>query len=575
MAQGELAGEPRPPPADAGEGGGDSPPSGLESRVELTGLHELQAIGSAIPWRHRLSTKLLGITAGLTLAAIGGLAYVELEIQKQRLEAATRSVALLSETIQSATRESMLDDERPQVYQAMRAVGRMKEIEKVRMLNKEGGVTFSTDESEIGKVIDEKAEGCHGCHSAGQPIARVPLASRTRIYRKGDHRVMSMVAPVYNEPSCWTGACHAHSPGQQLLGVIDVGVSLAGVDAQVSSFRRGSLALTGVLVLCLAVFFYFFARVQVVQPVAALVHATREVAVDQLDLELRIPSKGELGLLAASFNDMIRALRRAEGDLRRLMGSLEQQVEERTAALKATQAQLVQSEKLSSLGRLSASIAHEINNPLAGILTFSKLLIRTLEQGPPTEATRRSCIKHLSLVQRETERCSAIVRNLLDFARERPLSLKEVDVARAVEECAQLLGHQFLLNGMELVTELAPVPQVEADFGQLRQAFVNVAMNACEAMSRGGTLTVSTRFLEPERQVEVRFRDTGPGIHPEHMAKIFDPFFTTKESGTGLGLSVVYGIVQRHRGLVEVTSELGKGTCIVIRLPGAEPRPAA
>ncbi|BDG07376.1 sensor histidine kinase [Anaeromyxobacter paludicola] len=565
MAQEDLAGEPRPEPVRL-------PP---EPHVEVTGRHELHAIGSAIPWRHRLSTKLLGITAGLTLAAIAGLAYVELEIQKQRLDAATRSVALFSETIKSATRQSMLDDQRPQVYQAMQAVGRMEGIEKVRMMNKEGGVTFSSDESEIGRVIDKKAEACYACHAAGQPIARVPQASRARIYQAGEHRVMGMVSPIYNEPSCWSKSCHAHSPGQQLLGVIDVGVSLAEVDTQVMAFRRGSLALTGVIVLCLAVFFYFFARIQVVQPVAALVHATRQVATDQLDVELRIDSRGELGLLAASFNDMTRELRRAEGDLHRLMGSLEHEVEERTAALKSAQAQLIQSEKLSSLGRLSASIAHEINNPLAGILTFSKLLIRTLEQGPPNDATRRSCIKNLALVQRETERCSAIVRNLLDFARERPLALKEVDVNKAVEECVQLLGHQFMLSGMELAVELGPVPMVEADFGQLRQAFVNVSMNACEAMARGGKLVVRTQLLEQAHQVEVSFCDTGPGIRPEHLAKIFDPFFTTKESGTGLGLSVVYGIVQRHHGHVEVKSDLGKGTCIHIRLPAMEARKEA
>ncbi len=173
-------------------------------------------------------------------------------------------------------------------------------------------------------------------------------------------------------------------------------------------------------------------------------------------------------------------------------------------------------------------------------------------------------------MQRETERCSAIVRNLLDFARERPVALKEMDVNKAVEECVQLLGHQFLLNGLELAVDLTPVPPVEADFGQLRQAFVNVAMNACEAMTRGGKLTIASRLFAAERQVEIRFIDTGPGINPEHMAKIFDPFFTTKESGTGLGLSVVYGIVQRHHGHVEVKSEVGKGTCILIRLPAAE-----
>jgi two-component system NtrC family sensor kinase len=269
---------------------------------------------------------------------------------------------------------------------------------------------------------------------------------------------------------------------------------------------------------------------------------------------------------------MTRSLRSARRDLDALMSSLEQQVQERTAALRAAQDQLVRSEKLSSLGKLSASIAHEINNPLAGILTFAKLIVRTLDQGVPDDATRKTLVKHLLLVQRETERCSAIVRNLLDFARERPLTLKDVDLGAVVEEGIQLLSNQINIQNVTLEKRLVPLPPVEGDFGQLRQACVNVIMNACEAMARGGKLTVESAVVEGGRWVEVAFTDTGPGIPPDHLSKIFDPFFTTKERGTGLGLSVVYGIVERHHGKIEIHSEVGKGTRVAVRLP---PRKAA
>jgi two-component system NtrC family sensor kinase len=303
------------------------------------------------------------------------------------------------------------------------------------------------------------------------------------------------------------------------------------------------------------------------RPVAALVQATRRVAKDQLELEVPVTWKGELGILATSFNDMTRSLRTTKRDLDTLMHDLERQVEERTSALRSAQDQLVRTEKLTSLGKLSASIAHEINNPLAGILTFAKLIVRTLEQGTPDDATRRALVKHLLLVQRETERCSAIVRNLLDFARERPLALKDVSVNHVVDEAVQLLGNQIQIQGVTLEKTLRQVPPVDADFGQIRQACVNVIMNACEAMSRGGKLVIETALVEGGKWVEMSFQDTGPGIPPDHLSRIFDPFFTTKERGTGLGLSVVYGIIERHGGKIELQTEVGKGTRIAIRLP--------
>src|SRR5512138_1683247 len=294
---------------------------------------------------------------------------------------------------------------------------------------------------------------------------------------------------------------------------------------------------------------------------------TRRVAHDQLEIDIPVTWNGELGLLAASFNDMTRSLRKTKGELDALMRDLERQVHERTAALRTAQDQLVRTEKLTSLGKLSASIAHEINNPLAGILTFAKLIVRTLEQGPPDEASRKVLVKHLLLVERETERCSAIVRNLLDFARERPLAVKELNVNGVIDEAVQLLGNQVQIQNVTLEKRLGAVPLVEADFGQLRQACVNVIMNACEAMSRGGKLAIDSGVIEGGKWVEVAFQDNGPGIPPDHLTKIFDPFFTTKEKGTGLGLSVVYGIVERHGGRIELTTDVGKGTRVAIRLP--------
>ena len=387
------------------------------------------------------------------------------------------------------------------------------------------------------------------------------------------------MTPVFNEPRCTTAECHVHSPGAQVLGVIDVAVSLDDADLRISAFRRETFTFVVVGLVVLGLFLVVFARRRVVGPVEALVEGTRRVAHDDLDVRIPIQGRGELAGLATSFNEMTSSMQRVENDLKQLNQDLEQKVEARTAELQRAQSALVQTEKLSSLGQLSASIAHEINNPLAGILTFAKLIMRQAEQDVPDEARRKVMLKNLGLIQRETERCSAIVRNLLDFARERPLQLRDVDLEKVVAESLQLIGHQLQLQNHQVVTRLAPVPPVHGDFGELRQAFVNLALNAMEAMGKGGRLEIR---LSPEPDgagVELAIIDNGPGIPAELRTRIFDPFFTTKEKGTGLGLSVVYGIVQRHRGSMELVSEPGQGTCFTLRFPAAgvvgAPAPAA
>ncbi len=529
----------------------------------------LDALGLEIPLLHRLSAKIFALIGLVSLATIAAFLFAELSVQRHLRAQVVAESDLLSHTIRNALLRAMLQDRRSDAYLIMQDVGRQEGIESVRMMDKDGLITFSTDRQEIGKLVDRRGEACSACHAEGEPLHHVELANRSRVFQRNGHRVLAIVTPFYNESSCATAACHAHPPERKVLGVLDVAVSLARVDAETASLRLWTLAAAAAAAAALGFAVWLFARHHVTKPVAALVQATRRVARDQLELEVPVTWKGEIGILAASFNDMTRSLRTTKRQLDGLMHDLERQVEERTAALRSAQDQLVRTEKLTSLGKLSASIAHEINNPLAGILTFAKLIVRTLEAGPLDDAATRSLVKHLLLVQRETERCTAIVRNLLDFARERPISKTDVNANLVVDEALQLLANQIQIQGVTLERRTAPLPVLEGDFGQLRQACVNVVMNACEAMARGGRLVVETRTLA-DGKAELSFEDTGPGIPPDQLSKIFDPFFTTKEKGTGLGLSVVYGIVERHGGTIDLRTEVGKGTRIAIRLPAKE-----
>ncbi|MBP7571471.1 MAG: HAMP domain-containing protein [Acidobacteria bacterium] len=517
-------------------------------------------------WWQRLGVKVVLVSAVVTFGLVALFVGFTLRQQQRYMtQEVLRGAAQFSDTLKAATYHFMLADERESAYRAMRTVGGLDGIHRVRMLNKEGRVTFSTDDRETGRMVDKGAEACYACHQQGQPLVRLNTPSRSRIFEQDGQRVLAMITPIYNEASCSTASCHAHSPDQQVLGVMDVSMSLREEDAAVASLRRSTLLLAGLAVLALAAFGALFLRWYVTRPLADLVAATGRIAEGDLDLSVAVRRTDEIGVLAGSFNTMTSSLREARAELQRLNEGLERQVAERTSALRDAQAQLVQSEKMSSLGKLAASVAHEINNPLSGILTYAKLLIRLHEEGELTAQAREACTRNLRLVQRETERCSAIVRNLLDFARQRPPTLKDLDLSAVAEEALSLLAHRLQMQNVTLVKDLASLPTVRADFGQMRQAFVNIALNAAEAMAEGGTLTVRSRVEGGMAAVE--FADSGPGIPPEHLSRILDPFFTTKEKGTGLGLSVVYGLIERHAGKLDISSRVGQGTTVVIRLP--------
>ena len=534
-----------------------------------------------IPFHRHLGFKLTGAAAAVSLATISVFALLSIRSQREHaIGEVIRGAALFSNTIASSTRDLMLEDQRHEAYRIMESIGRLEGIEKVRVLNKEGRIMFSTNARDIGASVDKDAEACTACHVAGQPIVAPTTSARSRLFQSNGHRVLGMVTPIYNEPACSTAACHAHPPEKRVLGVVDIGISLKEIDDSLygESFRMALGALGAVIFLAALV--SAAARRIVFRPVADLVEATQRVGHGDLSATLAVRSSDELGILANSFNEMNASLARTHRDLENLTNDLERQVEERTAALKSAQEVLARSEKLASLGQLSASIAHEINNPLAGILTFAKLMTRMLQTGPPDEPTRAACLKNLSLIQRESERCTIIVRNLLDFARVRPLELKVFDPVRALDEALSLAAHKMQIQGVTVVRSQEGAGLVNADFGQLRQAFMNILLNACDATPSGGTVTLASHFFSGSREVEIGVADTGSGIPPEHLSRIFDPFFTTKEKGTGLGISVVYGIVEKHGGSMRVTSEPGQGTTMTIRLPlaaegGAASAPSA
>ncbi len=304
---------------------------------------------------------------------------------------------------------------------------------------------------------------------------------------------------------------------------------------------------------------------QITKPVAQMVEATRNIAAGRFDQEVEVApgDQGEIALLAESFNMMLKSLRTMKADLEEWGRTLEQKVRERTDELVAMQARVSQSERLASLGMLAAGVAHEINNPLGGILALTSL---TLEDMKPDDPNR----ENLEEVVHQTQRCRDIVKGLLEFSRQSRMGADLVDINKVLDDTLALITRQAAFFNVSIVKAYDPeLPAVMANKSELQQVFMNILVNAAQAIENHGTITIKTRTSADREAVEIQISDTGHGIPPEHIGRIFDPFFSTKPSGqgTGLGLSIAYGIITSHRGTINVDSEVGKGTTFTIRLP--------
>ncbi|MCF8035012.1 MAG: PAS domain-containing protein [Desulfarculaceae bacterium] len=258
---------------------------------------------------------------------------------------------------------------------------------------------------------------------------------------------------------------------------------------------------------------------------------------------------------------------------RDITDELSQRVERRTQAIKADLAALVQEDKLIALGKLVASVAHEINNPIASILNFTKLIHKGLGRDKVPAAEIKQYREYLALCSQEAERCSRIVGNLLSFARQKQLTPRVVDLGELLRTTITLIAHRMELGGVELSLELADEPLLTwGDSSQIQQVLTNLVFNAIEAMPEGGELNIRGNKSQGSQQVVLEFADTGEGIAPENLGHLFEPFFSTKSRGhgVGLGLSMVYGILREHQGNVEVESEPGQGALFRVSLPALE-----
>ena len=614
----------------------------------------------------KIGFRLISVVAFTSLIIIGVFAYFNIKSQSHSLIAEVeRHANQLGETVVSSTRFDMMLNQRDRIQQTINSIGTQPQIRDVRIINKIGEIIYSSDSTNINKMVDKRAESCYACHAEDKPLEQISITERTRIFRvhPDSNRVIGIITPIYNEKSCWQAECHAHPRDQKVLGVLDVSISLADIDKTILE-REWEIAIFAfVAIIAVGLLIGYFVRRWVSLPVNDLLGGTQQVSAGNLNYTIKDLGEDEIGKLGQSFNNM-------------------------TKKLSEARMQLFQSDKMASLGRLAAGVAHEINNPLTGVLTYSSFLLKRTKDNPEFH-------EDLKVIVRETLRSREIVKSLLDFARQSVPKKNSADINEIINKSISVIENQLAINNVKIEKNTnSNLPKITVDANQMQQVFINLFVNASDAMEKnGGTISLSTQqislspfgtaqikkaacskrhslldnevkidglpsikvkvrsngdeniihidpvygrlrdiynqdyiekkeaqyvcpecnislieenkscpkcgspilFFDTGEQgfyevcshkgctwakwdfvdsaglkefIEIKISDTGYGISRDDLTKIFEPFFSTKgQKGNGLGLAVIWGIIDNHNGTINVESEVGKGTTFTIRLP--------
>ena len=517
-----------------------------------------------------ISAKLVILLVALMAVVFGFLGYLNIRLQRQQLEQTTlASAERVSDVIKHSASYYMLRNQRDGLYHTILDIANEPGIVRIRIFNKEGRISFSSDPAEIAKMVDKRAEACYGCHSQTEPLTRLNRPDRFRTYRLASgQRVLGIINPIENSRECSNASCHVHPASMKVLGVLDTDLSLAAADASIATGTRRMLFYTLLAIAIISSLSAAFVWRVVNRPLNTLEDGTHHLAAGRLGYQIEVRSQDEIAELARSFNTMSSQLKDAREEITEWGRTLEERVDQKTEELNRAHEQMLRVEKMASIGKLAAVVAHEINNPLAGILTYAKLLKKQFSR----ENNRKydDAISSLDLIETESRRCGEIIKNLLTFSRPTSMNHEPADLNAVIDRCVRLVQHQFELQNIQLHLNLAQdLPRVRCDPAQIEQVVLALVMNAIAAMPKGGNLSLCSRRIDESSQVQLEVKDDGTGIPPELMSQMFEPFFTTKERGHGLGLGLAISrmIVERHQGRIDVQSEPGRGATFIITLP--------
>jgi two-component system NtrC family sensor kinase len=519
---------------------------------------------------NKLSTRLIisiSVILSLVLAINTYISITNLksDLTRSRLLSAYNS----SDIIKKSTRYSMLLNRRDDVHQIINTIGTEQGIIGIRVYNKSGIIAYSTDSTEISHKVSMTDEACAACHKSSGKIEELTSQNRIRYFTnpKDKKRVLGLINPIKNEEDCSTANCHAHQPSVKVLGVLDVMVSMAELDEAIDKNSKTTIMNSILITIVISAFCGLFIKVIVSKPLSNINKGIQEVGKGNLNYRIQISSKNELGNVARRFNDMSQKLDSAYKEIKDWSENLNQKVQQKSEELKNIYNQVIQIEKLASLGKLSATVAHELNNPLAGILTYSKLISKKLSE-QHRNGENKKLIEYLDLIAGESSRCGKIVKDLLLFSHQSKGEFTEASLVDIINRCITLMHHHLEINGINLEKKF-PEEEIiiKCSPEKIEEALIALLINAIEAMPNGGYIKID--LMSDSKSAILKISDEGIGIHDKDLPHIFEPFYSTKEStkGTGLGLAVVYGIIKNHNGEVNVEKTSPSGTIFKVVLP--------
>lgn len=479
--------------------------------------------------------------------------------------------------VEGSLYKSMLENDKSTLHSTLDIINTMPGIDDVNLYDQNDNLAYSsfTAESDFHSNPD-----CIACHSNLNEMFSKKERSYMIIDEESDcsmnpnrpgQRHMLIRRPILNELSCYTASCHAHSQNDEVLGSLIIRMPLEDLDnaLQRSSveFLLMALIITAIVVSMLIL----FTRKRIKDPLNSIITASEAVSAGEVNtrLEIRHDLLDDMKMVSLAFNNMLDNIDRATVELENWSKQLEYKVQKKSEELSEAQNELINVERIASLGKLSASVAHEINNPLSGILIYTKLVYKQLYNQDITPERRENMLRQLKLIETETKRCGDIVKGLLDFSSKGQDDFEEKHLNEILQGTYELMMHHIKISNITFQTDLSARSDIiYCSPNQIKQACIAILVNASEAVSENGEIIIRTINTD-SNTVRLEISDNGSGISPEDIPHIFEPFFSTKRDarGIGLGLPIVHGIVQNHGGKVEIDSVVGRGTTVSIVFP--------
>jgi len=479
--------------------------------------------------------------------------------------------------VEGALYYSMLQNDKSSLQSTLDIINTMPGIDEVNMYNNQDSLVYSSFSFDTTTESNPNCKSCHediksmfpGNEKSYKIIDKASACLMSQ--NENGHRQLLIRSPIYNERSCYLSSCHAHQQSDVELGSLIIKVPLQDLDVAVIKSSRDFFLFATITTILLVSFLIFFTRKKIKNPLKAIIKASEAVARGDKSMRLEITPYllDDMRMVSIAFNNMLDNLNLATKELENWSHQLEYKVQKKSEELSEIQNELIHVERIASLGKLSSSVAHEINNPLSGVLTYTKLVHKQLNKLDLDNKAKESMLKYLTVIEAETKRCGDIVKGLLDFSRKDQENFENKQLHKILKDTYDLMAHQMKMANINFYTDFsARSDLIYCSENQIKQACVAILVNASEAVPENGEILIKTMNPD-EGHLRLEITDDGVGIAPQDLPHIFEPFFSAKQkaSGIGLGLAIVHGIVQSHKGKLEIQSEPGKGTTLAIILP--------